>query len=267
MIRWSQPEILLYDDDPYIRMSYPDLVEDGGQVLRHRDAEGRRAGCTRFPGALLDGLFGQFSRRVVTQTGLVLNLHQPLPAETKMPPLPEFNRRDTKAADLGGKDLRAGFSLDFWLELGFEHCLPASLRLPRSDGQGYPRLRHRPWHDPYQPQRRPPGNELGKRPRGALGRETATRRHHRGRRTEGHQLRRQRCALRRRRRTSLRVGPVQPDPAHTEWSRYGPDWPARSLAARLCSGARAPAKPWETSARDRDQGSEIRITIACSWTR
>ena len=30
-IEWSQPEILLYDDDPYIRMSYPDLVEDGGK--------------------------------------------------------------------------------------------------------------------------------------------------------------------------------------------------------------------------------------------
>jgi hypothetical protein len=28
MIEWSQPEILLYEDDPYIRMSYPDLVED-----------------------------------------------------------------------------------------------------------------------------------------------------------------------------------------------------------------------------------------------
>ena len=28
IIEWSQPEILLYDDDPLTRMSYPDLVED-----------------------------------------------------------------------------------------------------------------------------------------------------------------------------------------------------------------------------------------------
>ena len=31
VIRWSQPEIALYDDDPIIRMSYPDLVEDKGK--------------------------------------------------------------------------------------------------------------------------------------------------------------------------------------------------------------------------------------------
>ena len=31
IIRWSQPEIALYDDDPFIRMSYPDLVEEGGK--------------------------------------------------------------------------------------------------------------------------------------------------------------------------------------------------------------------------------------------
>ena len=30
-IEWSQPEILLYDDDPHIRMSYPDLVEENGK--------------------------------------------------------------------------------------------------------------------------------------------------------------------------------------------------------------------------------------------
>ena len=33
VIRWSQPEIGLYDDDPYIRMSYPDLVEDRGKYF------------------------------------------------------------------------------------------------------------------------------------------------------------------------------------------------------------------------------------------
>ena len=31
-LQWSQPEIALYDDDPYIRMSYPDLTEDNGKV-------------------------------------------------------------------------------------------------------------------------------------------------------------------------------------------------------------------------------------------
>ena len=40
-----------------------------------------------------------------------------MPGETPMPRLPEFHQRDTKRADYGGKDLRAGFSLDLWLQL------------------------------------------------------------------------------------------------------------------------------------------------------
>ena len=30
MLEGSQPKILLYDDDPFIRISYPDFVEAGG---------------------------------------------------------------------------------------------------------------------------------------------------------------------------------------------------------------------------------------------
>jgi hypothetical protein len=33
VIRWSQPEILLYSDDTFLRMSYPDLVEDAGRYF------------------------------------------------------------------------------------------------------------------------------------------------------------------------------------------------------------------------------------------
>ena len=34
-----------------------------------------------------------------------------------MPRLPEFNRRDNQSEDMRGLDLRAGFSLDLWLQL------------------------------------------------------------------------------------------------------------------------------------------------------
>lgn len=116
MIAWSQPEILLYDDDPYIRMSYPDLVADGGRyfITETQKTAGR---LHEIPVALLDGLFNQFDNRRVATNGLVLNLRQPVPAETKMPPLPEFNRRDAKSEDQRGQDLRAGFSIDLWVKL------------------------------------------------------------------------------------------------------------------------------------------------------
>ena len=116
MIEWSQPEILLYDDDPYIRMSYPDLIEDGGKyfVTETQKTIGR---VHEIPEALLDGLFHQFDRREIAKTGLSLDLRGPIPAQVKLPPLPELNRRDPKSEDQRGLDLRAGFSLDLWLAL------------------------------------------------------------------------------------------------------------------------------------------------------
>lgn len=118
MIEWSQPEILLYDDDPYIRMSYPDLVEEGGDffVTETQKTVGR---THLIPGALVGGLFNQWDNRAVATNGLALNLAgtSPLPAQAAMPQLPALNRRDTKSEDQRGIDLRAGFSVDLWLRL------------------------------------------------------------------------------------------------------------------------------------------------------
>jgi hypothetical protein len=116
-IHWSQPEILLYDDDPFIRMSYPDLVEEGGKfyVTETQKNVGR---VHEIPQALLEGLFGQGNCREVAKSGLVLDLPsgKPMPKGSAMPRLPELHSRDTKRADHGGKDLRGGFSLDLWLK-------------------------------------------------------------------------------------------------------------------------------------------------------
>ena len=72
-IEWSQPEILLYDDDPYIRMSYPDLIEDGGKfyVTETQKNVGR---VHEIPQPLLDGLFAQWDNRTVAKSGLALDL-------------------------------------------------------------------------------------------------------------------------------------------------------------------------------------------------
>lgn len=115
-IEWTQPEILLYDDDPFIRMSYPDLVEDGGKffITETQKTVGR---LHEISGALIDGLFNQFDNRTVATNGLVMSLRQPVPTEAKMPPLPELHQRDTKSEDQHGKDLRSGFSLDLWVNL------------------------------------------------------------------------------------------------------------------------------------------------------
>ncbi|MBI2421888.1 MAG: exo-alpha-sialidase [Candidatus Hydrogenedentes bacterium] len=113
---WTQPEILLYDDDPFIRMSYPDLLEEDGRffVTETQKHVGR---VHEIPQAIIDGLFEQFDNRTVAEAGRVLDVtgSLPMPGEVPMPLLPEFLARDGKRPDHGVKDLRAGFSLDLWL--------------------------------------------------------------------------------------------------------------------------------------------------------
>jgi hypothetical protein len=137
VIEWSQPEILLYDDDTFIRMSYPDLVEEGGKffITETQKNVGR---VHEVPAALLDGLFGQAEARTVARQGLALTLPakagQAMPREATMPKLPEFHMRDTKRADYGGADLRTGFSLDLWIEV--DSATAGRILLDNRDAQG-----------------------------------------------------------------------------------------------------------------------------------
>jgi len=120
VIRWSQPEIAIYDDDPYIRMSYPDLIQEEG-VTYLTETQKDLARVHEVDRALLEGLWGQVEGSVaaVATEGLVLSLPevgQAMPDQAPMPGLPAFTRRSSRA-DHGVEDLRQGFSLDLWLEL------------------------------------------------------------------------------------------------------------------------------------------------------
>lgn len=135
VIHWTQPEIVLYDDDPFIRMSYPDLVEDGGKFFL-TETQKNIGRVHEVPAELIDGLFGQFAARTVAAKGLALDLAGPaaLPAEVAWPKLPDFVARDTQRADHGAKDLRGGFSLDLWLQL--EALTPGQVLLDSRDARG-----------------------------------------------------------------------------------------------------------------------------------
>jgi hypothetical protein len=119
IIKWTQPEILLYDDDTYVRMSYPDLVEENGAYYV-TETQKDVARVHRIDLHLLDTLWQQFDAKEAAEKGLVLDIDEtngPHPATIKMPPLPQFIGRDTQRKDMGSKDLRAGFSLDLWFQL------------------------------------------------------------------------------------------------------------------------------------------------------
>lgn len=114
-IEWSQPEIALYDDDPYIRLSYPDLVEEDGKFYI-TETQKNAARLHEIAPALVEGLFNQWGNRSIAKQGLLLEVKGGEP-KVKMPPLPGFNFRDTKRADYGARDARTGFSIDVWLNL------------------------------------------------------------------------------------------------------------------------------------------------------
>jgi hypothetical protein len=114
---WSQPEILLYDDDPFIRMSYPDLIEEGGKFFI-TETQKNVARVHEVQAAIVTGLFNQWNSRSVAREGLVLELSGgKLPREAGMPRLSDFHERDSRRPDYGGKDLRIGFTLELWLRL------------------------------------------------------------------------------------------------------------------------------------------------------
>ncbi|HUT24921.1 MAG TPA: LamG-like jellyroll fold domain-containing protein [Sumerlaeia bacterium] len=143
VIQWSQPEIVLYDDDPYIRISYPDLVEEGGRFFL-TETQKDKGRVHEIDPRLLEGLWGQLKGPSVASDtrpgdGLLLALPEPgraMPSEVAMPELSPFLARDHAKADYGTKDLRQGFSLDLWLRL--ESLEPGQVLLDSraEDGRG-----------------------------------------------------------------------------------------------------------------------------------
>jgi hypothetical protein len=112
-IAWSEPEVLLYDDDPFVRMSYPDLIRHGDKwfITETHKAEGR---VHAIDGDFLKGLLSQHETKTVAKKGMVLDVPgagKPVPA----PKWPAFRTRDLTAEDGHGKDLRAGLTLDLWV--------------------------------------------------------------------------------------------------------------------------------------------------------
>jgi hypothetical protein len=70
-IHWSQPEIVLYDDDTATRISYPDFLERDGRFWI-TETQKTIASVHEIDPALLNGLWHQAETRTVTAEGLAL---------------------------------------------------------------------------------------------------------------------------------------------------------------------------------------------------
>jgi Concanavalin A-like lectin/glucanases superfamily/BNR repeat-like domain len=102
---WSQPEILLYGMDPKTRISYPDFVEDGGEIYVTETTK-TFARVHPIDRSLLEGMWNQAEVNSVCQRGLAVtatveNLRSS--SALAMPSIPSLEQ--------------GGFTIDFWLRL------------------------------------------------------------------------------------------------------------------------------------------------------
>jgi hypothetical protein len=117
-IHWSEPEILLYDEDPNTRMSYPDFIEDGGRFFV-TETQKTIARVHPIDRSLLDGLWTQRENRTLTRKGLILDVAGA--ADQAMPRLPLLT---------GG----GGFTIDF--RIRFRELSPGQTILSARDESG-----------------------------------------------------------------------------------------------------------------------------------
>jgi hypothetical protein len=136
ILLWSEPEVVLYDDDPLVRMSYPDLVEeDGRYYLAETQKDTARVHLVN--PAFVETLLAQQSADSVTREGLVLELpgaQRGNADAVPMPELPRFVVRDADRPDYGSKHLRGGFTLDLWINIGT--CGPGTLMVSNRTHDG-----------------------------------------------------------------------------------------------------------------------------------
>ena len=118
-ILWSQPEILLYDDNfasvpsvgagmnSEIRMSYPDLIEqDGKYWITETNKE--KARCHPIPADFLNKIWSQFDRNIITQENLLAEWKGNQIKPKSILNLPQKNENI----------VNKGFTIDFRIELG-----------------------------------------------------------------------------------------------------------------------------------------------------
>jgi hypothetical protein len=138
IIKWTQPEILLYDDDPFIRISYPDLIEDDGKYYM-TETQKDVARVHEIDAGMIEKLWGQFDLEELTETGLTLSLPDDsgkMPKEIKMPDFSPFIQRNYTRADYGSEDMRQGFTIDIWFELKSDKSGQVLIDNRLANGQG-----------------------------------------------------------------------------------------------------------------------------------
>lgn len=118
LLEWSQPEILLYDDDPKVRISYPDLIEENGS-LWITETDKRSARIHEIEPNLIQSIFARLEGAIPPAPPLPL-ISGSRPGSERwhlaLPSLPLFTERDYSTMTHGTKDMRSGCAVELEVE-------------------------------------------------------------------------------------------------------------------------------------------------------
>lgn len=110
---WSEPEVLLYDEDAYgVRISYPDFLGDDGRFFV-TETQKTIARVHEIPGEFLEMLWGQATRATVTDDAVVFASTDSAVETSRTVTLPELPALVAAPGTEGG-----GFTLEFWVKFG-----------------------------------------------------------------------------------------------------------------------------------------------------
>ncbi len=111
VIEWSQPEILLYHDDPNTRISYPDLIQDNG-IMYITETQKDIGRTHPIDSLFIKKLLSWKTASAIIEEGLIFSSSAGKYKVSDPSPFLEFDH--IGPASCTG-DLRSGFSIDFWL--------------------------------------------------------------------------------------------------------------------------------------------------------
>lgn len=118
IIHWSQPELILYNDDLSRGMSYPDFIEDDGRIFI-TETQKTIARVHELDPALLEAMWNQLDNQQVARTGLLLELDAAACAATDSVAMPELPALHDRGGEQQGSALmvesRRGFALELCL--------------------------------------------------------------------------------------------------------------------------------------------------------
>lgn len=108
VIEWSQPEILLYDEDIYTIISYPDLIEEDGKIYI-TETEKDTARTHLLDSVFIEKMLNWQNIRKLTKKGLIFSTNT---GSSVMPELEPFLFRTTSGAAYSKGDNHNGITID-----------------------------------------------------------------------------------------------------------------------------------------------------------